>query len=541
MIGTAFVGLGIGIALNILWTRDVPQREKSLTRLVKELEKQDSALDIAWQGLWPKLPVIITDKFPSLKPARAVEIRRAAAERLAHAGENAGEAVPALRRAVSDSDLSVRVSAIEALGAIGPEAEAALPELTRFFEDERTDPIGKSIVVPRGSAALAIASIGGGQPRNVEILTRGLDRELGKQRTSLVAPFIVRALGRIGAERNEADTALIGNYSKSDSNLKVSIANSLGRLEVNREAIVHTLIRVLKTRTPVIRLAAIDALGYVGEESAPSVPALLRLFQRTSLTEVSTNKDREAPRIAFTPPGQTSGIFFRLGTSNVLRFGRVGRVETDTDAVWGPDFEVTPWMDPAKAENAMNLRILVTLGKIGPGAQEATEPLARYYRNPSSRFRYRAARIRWEIDHRVETVIPCFLEGLTETEPKRRLEVITLLDGMGDSAFSLLQEGAQDADARVRAASIKRADEVGIDALPLILDALEDQSTEVRVVALKELADLGSAALTFVGRVTPLLNDPKTSVQFTAEQALNKIDPLGAWEYKSAFRKQYEW
>ena len=541
VIGTALVGLGIGISLNILWARYVPQEEKSVSRLVKELKKQDSAFDLAVKAMWPKLPAIIKDRFLSWKPIAAVEIRRAAAGWLVGSSDKAALAVPALSRALNDSDLSVRISAIKALEAVGPAAHAALPELTRFFENEQNDPIGKSTVVPRGSAALAIASIGRGHTRSVKILTRGLERELGKERTSLVAPFIVRALGRIGTERNEAVPVLIRNSSKSDNNLKVSITNSLGPLEVKREAIVHTLIRVLKSRSPVIRLAAIIALGNVGAESAPSVPALLRLFQKTLLTETATNADRRTPRIAFTPPGQTPGVFVRVGTSNVPRFGRADRVEMDTDAVWRPDFQVTPGMNPAKAENAMILRILVTLGKIGPGAQEATEPLARYYRNSSSRFRYRAVRIRWEIDHKTEPVIPFFLEGLTETEPRRRLEVITLLDGMGKPAFPVLQEGAQDSDERVRKASISRAYEAGAEALPLILEALEDPSKAVRVVGLNELADLGSAALPFVGRVVPLLNDTKTIVQLTAEKALNKIDPSGSSKWKGAFRERYAW
>ena len=541
VIGTALVGLGIGIALNILWTRHVPQEEKSVSRLAKELEKQDSAFDLAWKTMWPMLPTIIKDQFSRWKPIAAVEIRRAAAGWLAGSRDKAVEAVPALRRAVSDSDLSVRISAIEALGARGPAAEAALPELRRFFKNEQNDPIGRSIVVPRGSAALAIASIGRGQPRNVKILTRGLERELGKERSSLVAPFIVRALGRIGTVRNEAVPVLRRKSSESDNNLNVSITNPLGRLEVKKEAIVDTLIRVLKSRSPVIRLAAINALGNVGAESAPSVPALLKLFQKTPLTEASANADRQAPHIAFTPPGQTPGVFFRLGTSNVVQVGRVDPVKTDTDLFWGSDFEVTPGMNPAQAENAMIPRILVTLGKIGPGAQEATEPLARYYRNPSSKFRYRAARIGWEIDHKAETVIPFFLEGLTETEPTRRLEVITLLDGMGKPVFPVLQAGAQDADARVREASISRADEAGAEALPLILDALEDSGRDVRVTALRKLRDLGSAALPFVERVTLLLNDPKVSVQLAAEKALKSLDPSGSSKWNGAFRERYAW
>lgn len=545
VIGTALVGLGIGIVLNVMWTRYIPQEEKSVSRLIKELEKQDSAFDLAWMALWPKFPGIIRYRFSSWEPSPTVEIRRAAAAWLAGSSGKTVEAVPALRRAVSDSDLSVRISAIEALGAMGSAAEVALPELVSFFENEQNDPIGKSTVVPRGSAAIAIASIGRGQPRSVRILTRGLERELGKGRASLVAPFIVRALEGIATEQNGAVSVLLKSFSGSDDFLKVSIINSLGRLDIRGEEIVPMLIRVLNSRSAVIRLAAVNALGNVGSNSDLIVPALLRLFQRTSLYEKSSNEEgigivsgRAEKGITFLPPSQiASGVYLRTEIVDVPRIESTVLVEMNVETFWSQVFAVHPGMNPEIAENAVRPRILVTLGKLGSSAQEAIEPLSRYYQDPSSRFRCRAARIRWEIDGNLETVIPCFLDGLAESDPKRRLEVLRLVEGMSKQAYPVLQTGAIDADARVREASINQADEAGPEALPLILDALEDSSMEVRVTALRKLRELGSAAFPFVARIKLRLNDPKTSVQRAAAMALKIIDPSGSSKWNGVFRE----
>jgi HEAT repeat protein len=47
-----------------------------------------------------------------------------------------GTAVPALIRALNDSDAEVRLAVIRALGRIGPSAKGAVPVLTRMREDE---------------------------------------------------------------------------------------------------------------------------------------------------------------------------------------------------------------------------------------------------------------------------------------------------------------------------------------------------------------------------------------------------------------------
>jgi HEAT repeat protein len=52
---------------------------------------------------------------------------------LQNMGDAAAPAVPALTKAISDRDQSVRQAAVKALGAIGPPAAAALPALTRVL------------------------------------------------------------------------------------------------------------------------------------------------------------------------------------------------------------------------------------------------------------------------------------------------------------------------------------------------------------------------------------------------------------------------
>jgi HEAT repeat protein len=52
---------------------------------------------------------------------------------LQNMGEAAAPAVPALTKAITDRELSVRQASVKALGAIGPPAKGALPALTRVL------------------------------------------------------------------------------------------------------------------------------------------------------------------------------------------------------------------------------------------------------------------------------------------------------------------------------------------------------------------------------------------------------------------------
>jgi HEAT repeat protein len=63
--------------------------------------------------------------------------REAAARALGAIGPQTKEVVPALVRALADSEWFVRQSAAVALGRIGPAAKEALPALTKALRDER--------------------------------------------------------------------------------------------------------------------------------------------------------------------------------------------------------------------------------------------------------------------------------------------------------------------------------------------------------------------------------------------------------------------
>ena len=73
------------------------------------------------------------------------------------ADEVSPEAIKGLREALKDKDAEVRKSAVLALGRIGKDASAAVPELTDSLKDSDVD--------VRGAAALALGASAASRPR----------------------------------------------------------------------------------------------------------------------------------------------------------------------------------------------------------------------------------------------------------------------------------------------------------------------------------------------------------------------------------------
>ncbi|MDA1278139.1 MAG: HEAT repeat domain-containing protein [Verrucomicrobia bacterium] len=522
---TVFVGFWIGIVLNLLWMRAAAQQEKPVSRLIRDLEKKDTVFDRTWHAAWPKLPDLVTRRISSFEPVAAVEIRRRAAASLTVAGEKAVKAVPALTRALNDRDISVQIASIKALSSLGLAAQSALPDLIRFFEDESNDPIGVAIFELRGQAAGAIAAIGIEDRRAIETFSRVLNRELEKRSPSPAIPSVVEAIGVVADENNGAVPVLVSSLDRASAILRTRILSVLGNVKVHRKEIVPAMIRFLWDPDPAVRLAAVDGLGNMGPNAADSVPDLLRLFEKHASGDFQPSQRIRQPVLAFRLPVETSP-------------GGAGSVES-----WDPVPSVPP---PATNPNdefvsiaawhAILPRLLVTFGKIGPNAVLAVGPLSDYYRNASNRFRYRAARARWEIDRSNRIFLACLEEGLKEPNPTGRLEIVNLSLGVGEEALPFLKKAFVDANGEVRLAVLRCLSDMQQAAVPFVIEALRDPDSRMRNTALEMMAEMGKAASQYIKQVEPLLNDPKMRVQLAAEETLRRIDPENTSLWKAGFR-----
>src|SRR5262245_52796354 len=105
---TTVAGLLFGLGVS-LWQREQPYRERSVSRLIADLQKTDSGFNLLHQRVWPLLP----DRLQSLMggrfaPTPAKQVRLEAAAELRGREPKPTNALPVLRLLLSDRDMNVR-------------------------------------------------------------------------------------------------------------------------------------------------------------------------------------------------------------------------------------------------------------------------------------------------------------------------------------------------------------------------------------------------------------------------------------------------
>jgi HEAT repeat protein len=243
---------------------------------------------------------------PFLAAELAEEGGGLAAELLGRAGPRARSAAPALKAALRDKSLSVRVaaaqalwrvsrdqealtflagmleqpdeedrwSAAKALAAVGPDGVAAVPALRAALK-KVDDPSRPQIAVALWSVGRTVGLLGGVEDHRREALA-ALIETLRKAPASTRAEA-ARAIGSLGAEAREALPALLQAINDKDTDIQCCAAGALGELGLDTPAVVRALCAALKDRDEHLRKAALSALCRVKPGHPQALAALKRL------------------------------------------------------------------------------------------------------------------------------------------------------------------------------------------------------------------------------------------------------------------------
>jgi HEAT repeat protein len=243
---------------------------------------------------------------------------------LAGLGSTAREAIPALRRALSDKRSDVRVTAAIALAEIEPAAVEAIPVLTEALDHSDDENVGVSWVIkplaklgPRARAALPKLIGLLGKPGDLDpdlckalvlIDPEGKECVPGlmsvlKSGDDQVAHVAAECLGLLGPRAKDAvpalGTLLTREFGKEFSNgyePQASAARALRRICPAAQSAIPALIKALKFRVHVRvgevafndqedwmdstgAAAAAEVIGSFGAESRIAVPALIEAAQ----------------------------------------------------------------------------------------------------------------------------------------------------------------------------------------------------------------------------------------------------------------------
>jgi HEAT repeat protein len=204
------------------------------------------------------LPAILD----TLNNDKSEEVRCIAADLLGKLGADPKTVVPALAAAVKAGG-EPGTHALKALVEIGPEAKAALPEMTAALQDKTM----------RAFTAQTLARMKGD---GLAVLTKALEDKDDDLRVEVVVAL--RLAGK------DAVPALQTALKYKNVEVRLNAADSLGRLGADARDAVPGLVAALKDESKDVRAEAAAALGRIGPDAKDAEAALTALKDDSEIT-----------------------------------------------------------------------------------------------------------------------------------------------------------------------------------------------------------------------------------------------------------------
>ena len=471
------------------------------------------------------------------------DTRREAGYRLEKLGPAAKAALPALIRAVGDSDKQVWANALAAIAAIGPDAAEAIPQLVDSFDSRKgSDYRQRDQSQKLMRAAHALARIGdAARPALIEAL---------KADDTGLRLGAAKALGGMAAHAGDAVPALIENLGHSDEELRNEVIETLAL--IGQDA-VAPLSKSLTQPEARLRSGAVRALGAIGAAATDAGPALL--------AQLSAEKEN-AVRAAILTALPRLGLPQEQVVPPLVKAFRSGDAEIHSAVLNGlltirpAEKTVVPALAALLMDSQAGIaeRAALALGRFGPAARSALPTLVARAEGKEA---YRAALT--EIGGPAVPEVLRQIEKTPAASLNREHWAIKLLSGIGAAGLPELEKALGSPVASVRVAALGTLNELGeqsrearatvlkltTDADPFVrataLSALVSMATDtggtlkkiegamrdpapiVRLSAVTSAAALGQTARALAPALTPLLDDKDAAVRAAALRAAGAV------------------
>ncbi|MEM9265518.1 MAG: HEAT repeat domain-containing protein [Cyanobacteria bacterium P01_F01_bin.13] len=399
------------------------------------------------------------------------------------------ESVPTLLTLFKLGTADIQSQALNALIDIGPEAKAAIPDLTTTLYEEKGDIL---LQVP-----YAIGTIG--QEDTVPILVETLNHPNVDVREEAAS-----ALGDIGPAAQSAVPAL--RDTLQNSQMRNAVARALGDIGPGATAAVPDLIVLLADSEA--DNAAITALGRIGRGAVPElINALISPNAVVRQGAVDALRRMDTAEAAAAVPALIQAL-----QEDALQFYAV-----DALAKIGPDAAAAvPALIPLLANERLVIDALANIG------ESSAPALIDVLNSPSAQVRGNALKALARIGPQAATAVPAVIPLLgdrtalpsgpfAENVAEIRIEAIKVLAAIGPdagAAISDLMPLLQDANEVVRIKAALALASIGSDAVPALSAALNDSGSQVQILAAIALGEIGPEARAAVPQLVSLLNSP---------------------------------
>lgn len=377
------------------------------------------------------------------------KIRSKAAGLLGDVGPAARLGVPGLLKLLSDHDPLVRRVAGEALNKIGPPEAADVQLLVTTLE--QGDPVGKLY------AADSFGKMGPEARIAVPTLLPLLKSDDASLRSAAA-----RSLGRMGTEvKDQVVPALTQALNDSQPSVRGAAAEGLALLAA-RDAIVLT--NLLKQKDVEVRVQGALGLALLGKDAKGAVPDLI---------EAAKSSDGALRKAAFEALGGIGPD--AKGAANVFIDGLK---DGDKDirltaircvALLGPEARnAVPALVDCMRDPTYQKDALAAIGRIGPNAKAAAQPLADLLKDS---------------DKNLQELAMIAIAGLG---PEGKPAVANLIN--------LFDNKDRDLHSPYRKRIAQTLAKIGKPAVPLLIGALNDNNGHIVHGAIMALGEMGSIA-----------------------------------------------
>jgi HEAT repeat protein len=370
---------------------------------------------------------------------------------LAALAERGREAVPDLINALKNEEAAFWACLV--LSEIGPEAEAAVPALTKLLADDRPG--------VRREAMLALAAIGQGSCSAVPALAE----QLGCEINCVTATYALGSIGELPAEIE----AKIKKNARSDDPVLATVSRwALAKLHPDDEQLVRRTVRrltgYLTGDDARLREAAANALVDLDPPPEISRPIIKRAMAEASPETVDA----------------VMNVLAKLGEKVVPRLIEALKVEdmrfraaTIIARIGPPAKPAVPALIDALADEDSQTRneVLFALGAVGPDAEAAVPAITKALDDPDINVRYAACYALGKIGPSAAAAKPELVENLGAAD-----RVLAMSSG-----WALAQVACE-------------CEETAAKAVPVLIDALGAPDAMTRIQAADALAAFGALA-----------------------------------------------
>ena len=524
-----------------LWDRARPRQEALIIK------------DILGLGR-PAVPVLIEGLASSTSWGRL-----GAAQALVRLNRLCGpltEAVPALARALGDVSRDVRVVAANALGEIGPAAEAAAPALIRTLGNRSERMRQSADLALRRIGLVAVPHLAKALSDEDEDIRYGACQVLSgcyedadpvelkfrrafQRRTApewaravlLPGPADEQSAAELVEALGAAVPALRRALKDESARVRVAAANILTKAGMRAKQSVPELAHALRDPDPSVRLAAAKALAGLGPAARPAVPEL------TMALKDEDWRVRAAAAAVFKETGVTTAEALRI-LLDMLKDENGKAQSSAGQAVHHIDMdgqEATSVLLGALKDRSLKeewARLIQVIGGLGPDARAAAPTLVKFLAHGTHDEKMRTHVALMNIRPPADEIMPALIEALKSPQPDVREDIIEIFVRMGGdakAAIPALVAALKDDSLRIRSAA-KQAlrsvcDKARKEAAPILTEAMKDESWRIRKTAITILAQLRQDANIAVPAMLMALKDTNEEVVTAARSAIGAIAP----------------